>query len=539
VPERCDIDKMKGVYPSKIHGRNDYADLAHVTCNHEDEEHIAADQIFPLIKTGQWYTPTIKHHCPRTALASSLRACSNKVWYDQRVFEQYASWFRRCFIPKFMDCLSQELWTVDLDTWLKRYPLGYRVNAKESISRDKQTTLGDLDFQYEAFTKVEMQFTTVPHDLKETSLNDTKERQICGPKMEKKVYANPFINILEEVATKYFKPYCGRANWLQICESLENMESELADCIWGASDGSGFDMTQYPAMNELMNELMEKSAYHPNVHWNEPLSIDRFLEVIRGSITLHVSLDRGDLNYQAVGRASGDGWTTFGNTMLMASYWMFTFHKANIDCYGLKVKGDDVLFCLNKHQLGRFQEAVKYVFTDRKDEHCHGLGQICKKIDYGPLTDLDFLSNEFFLTSQGKYRMTRIPARIIQTNSWTTRLPKNNQTFVSRQELCYSKGKCLKAWADGLPIFSKLADKMIELGRPGKLSSYDPYADEFRIWHQGRDDREAYLYYLNHRYRITGEEVLQIEKKIDRVTTLYGLIDVPELERLYEVPVLN
>lgn len=528
---------MKGVYPSKIKGRGDYQDLAHLTCHHEDEEHIAADQIFPLIKTGQWYTPTIKHHCPRTALASSLRACSNKVWYDKKVYHEYASWFRKYFIPKFTDCLSQELWTVDLEEWLKRYPLGYRNNMRQAISRDKQTTIGDLDLKYEAFTKVEMQFTTVPHDFKDTDLNDTKERQICGPKPEKKVYANPFINILEEVATKYFKPYCGRANWIQICESLENMERELPNCIWGASDGSGFDMTQYPAMNELMNELMEAAAKHPNVQWNEPLSIDRFLEVIKGSLTLNVSLDRGDLTYQAVGRASGDGWTTFGNTMLMSSYWMFTFHKAGITEYGLKVKGDDVLFCLAKKELLSFKNAVKVVFTDRKDEHVHGLGQVCKKIDFGELTDLDFLSNEFFLTSQGHYRMTRIPARVIQTNSWSSKLPKNNKSLQARQELCYSKGKCLKAWADGLPIFSKLADKMISLGRPGKLSSFDQYADEARVWYQGRNDRDAYLYYLNHRYNISSSEVLQIEEKIDRITTLYGFLNVPELERLYAVSI--
>jgi hypothetical protein len=350
------------------------------------------------------------------------------------------------------------------------------------------------------------------------------------------VAANPFINKLEEIATKYYKSYCGRANWIQICESLQQAEQEIKDCIWGASDGSGFDMTQYPEMNELMNELLEAAAKHPNVTWKEPLDVARFIEAIKGSLKLSVSVDNGALKYQAVGRASGDGWTTFGNTMLMLSYWEYTFHLANIKDYVLKVKGDDVLFALAKSELDRFKKCVSIVFTDRKDEHQHGLGQICKKINFGNLTELDFLSNEFFLTSQGNYRMTRIPARVIQTMPWSTKVPKNIPVVTQdriRAELCYSKGKCLKAWADGLPIFGVLADKMIELGREGTHSSFDEHADAARVWYQDRDDYDAYLYYLENRYGISKQEVRQVEREIKRIDRLTGMIELPQLEKFY------
>jgi len=532
-----DPAKQRGVHPPKLKGRGDYAgDLRKVPCYYEAEEHIAADQIFPVIRTEKYYTPTIKHHCPRTAVASSLRACSNKVGFDPAVFKRYAKWFRNFFIPKFMLCMDEELWDVDLEVWLKRFPENYRKNMRTSIDPNHQTTHGKLTKQYEAFTKVEQQFCTVEHDLKDTPLNDTKERQICGPCDEKKVYGNPFINVLEEVATKYFKPYCGRQNWEQICASLDDMEQMIPNIIWGASDGSGFDMTQYPEMNALMNELLEACAQHPNVNWKEPLSIQRFIEAIQNSLILNVSVDHGDLQYEAVGRASGDGWTTFGNTMLMISYWQFTFYEAGINKYALKVKGDDVLFGLDKCQLKQFQASVKNIFTDRKDYHIHGLGQICKKINYGEITDLDFLSNEFFRTSHGTLRMTRIPARVIQTISWTTKLPKvcGTKREDFRKQLCYSKGKCLQAWAANLPIFGVLAEKMIALGQAGgKLTEWDQYADGGRVWNTARNDYDAYCQYLESRYHISYGEVKDIESKIKSLTELTGFLDLPVLENFY------
>lgn len=532
IEDRLDPAKQKGVYFSRIRARGDYVGkLREVPCL-KDENHIGAHQIFPLLQTETWYTPTIKHHCPRTAVASSLRACSNKVGFDPKVFAEFQQWFRLVYIPKFMEYMDREELVVDTKKWLEKYPISYRQNVLKSVSPDCQSFEGCVDLMYEAFTKVEMQFTTVPHWDKDTYLNDVKERQICGPCNEKKVYGNAFINLLEGVASKHMKEYCGRANWIEICESIDKLMELGKKHIEGASDGSGFDMTQYPEMNSLMNELLEACARHPNVTWLEGQDLNRFLEVIRGSLILHVSVDHGQLKYDAVGRASGDGWTTFGNTMLMIAYWLFTFNKAGIDDFWLKVKGDDVLFSLYVGDLDRFKNSVAYVFTDSKHEHKHGLGQICKKINYGDITDLDFLSNEFFRTKQGKLRMTRIPARVIQTNSWSTKLP-NGATIQQRAELAYSKGLCLKAWADGLPIFGVLADKMIELGRPGKLSDYNEYADGDRKWHQGRDDYDAYCFYLSEKYDLNITEIKQAEASIQALTCLDGVCLLPQLEKLY------
>lgn len=450
------------------------------------------------------------------------------------MFSKFSRWFRRHYIPRFLRKLDKELWTVDLNKWLEKYPIKYRKAMLEAIDNNHISTKGLLKCGFKAFAKVEQQFTNVPHDLKETPLNDVKERQICGPSDEKKVWGNPFINLLEEVATKYWRHYCGRKNWIKICRTLKDGEGKILKPIWGESDGSGFDMTQFLAMNQLMNELILAAARHQNVTWVAPLSIDRLEEALQGSLVLNVSVDNGMLKYQADGRASGDGWTTFGNTMLMIAYWEFTFETAGIafDNYFLQVKGDDVLFCVSEYDRHKLEEAISQVFTKSKDQHKWGLGQICKKVKFGPLVDLSFLSNEFFMTSQGEYRMTRIPARVLQTMSWSTKLPPQ-KLEEHRKMLCFSKGKCLKAWADGLPIFGVLADKMIALGKEGKVKDYNQYADEDRIWHQGRNDWDAYLFYLDSHYGVQESEVLEVEKAILGVSSLKGLLHLPQLEKLY------
>jgi hypothetical protein len=534
VPERLDITKQLGYFtkPKHIVRRDEYSDLSKIPCGCEDK--IGAEQIFPVFTHTDFRTPTIKHHCPKTCLASALRACSNKVRTDPTVFDDYAAWFRSNFIPKFLDYMSQEHLVVDLEAWLQggRFNKAYQNKIRKSMDYE---TKSYEPYNYEAFSKVEMQFTTTLHDLKETPLNDVKERQISGPSDQKKGYANPFINLLEGVAHKHMRQYCGRKNWMEICLAIEKASEEIPNIIHGASDGSGFDMSQLREHNGLMNELFVACAKHPNVQWKEPLSVDEFIRVISESIILNVSMDHGKLKYRAEGRASGDGWTTFGNTMLMISYWMYTFHLAGIKNYYLLVKGDDVLFGFDKHYMQDFMQAQRQVFTDRKDFHRHGLAQICKIIHFGDITDLDFLSNHFFYTLEGRLRMTRIPARVIQTISWSHKLTQVPPTYnhdLARQELCYSKGMCLLAWGKGLPIWDALGRKMVELGKQGKFSEFNQYSDGERKWHD-RDDYEAYLTYLDNRYGIDASDVVRVEKKIASLSTLYGELEDDVFNRLY------
>lgn len=498
------------------------------------ENHVGARQIFPILVHPQMRTPTIKHHCPRVSVASCQRARSNTVGPDPQVLEEFKTYFREIIIPEFVEYFNRREHKISLCTWLEsgRYNKAYQKKLLRAMV-DRDIT-SEQWFEYKAMTKIELQFTPCLLDDKNTPLNDVKERQICMPHDYKKIMANPFINELEGVAHEFIHEYCGRKNWLQICSTIEKKMFDLPGLILGAADGSGFDMSQLPEFNKLMNELIMSCARASTTVFEEPLDVDLVFQALEKSLLLKVRMDNG-IRYTAYGRASGDGWTTFGNTMLMRAYWKFVFYKAKIKDYLLLVKGDDVLLGLEPRHKLEFLVQFNKVFTCDKKPKLHGLGQICKKIDFGPIEDLDFLSCHFFWTKEERLRMTRIPARVIQSNSWSTRLPKNytgEQLVQARKELCYSKGMCLLSWAKGLPIFEVLGKKMVELGCSGRLSEFNEYADGARIWHS-RDDYDAYLQYLEYRYAMSVEEVRATELIISRISTLDGLVQIPALDKLY------
>lgn len=350
----------------------------------------------------------------------------------------------------------------------------------------------------------------------------------------KKCQANGFINLLEKIAHETLPQYCGRKNWIDTCKLIQNTNDLHPKWIFGAADGSGFDMSQLVEFNKLMNELIEAASLHPNFHWELPLERDDIPKVLKESLYMRVTMDNGKLKYTAVGRASGDGWTTFGNTMLMISYWTYTFHLAKIEDFFLLVKGDDVLFAFDPVYMYAFEQARKIVFTDVKTKHQHGLAQICKFVKYGRIEELDFLSNHFFWTDKGTLRMTRIPWRIIQTICWTTKLPQalvGKQLQQMRLELLFNKGHSLLAWSRGLPIWETLARKMIQLGRPGPTTESNVHVDPYRTWHDV-NDYESYCDYLYQNYQITRQEVADIECSIKSIVDTTGVIEIPALSKL-------
>jgi hypothetical protein len=522
---------MRGIYPPKLKKHGEYlGKLSEVQCDKHD--HVGADQIFKILHHPNWYTPTIKHACPRTIVASSLRACSNKVEPDPKIFDGYAKWFRSVYIPKFLKFLDNEVIEVNFDKWLD--DSSYTKIQKQQLRETFKPENYKYSHNFKGFTKIEMQDSNVPHELKNTEMNTTKERQICGPDDHKKCLANPFINLLEGVAHKYVKEYCGRKNWLEICHVLDEAEINIKNLIMGDGDGSGFDMTQLKQHNELMNEFIMACARHPNVIWVEPLTVKGLKEALSSSLVLNVSMDGGKLIYTAQGRASGDGWTTFSNTMLMISYWEYTFNLAQINDYFLLVKGDDVLFGLDRNLKDKFEYYRNIIFTDRKDEHKHGLGQICTEIHYGDIVDLSFLSNHFFRTDNG-LRMTRIPRRIIQSNCWSVKVPKfvkGEKLDYLRKQLCFNKGMSLLAWGTGLPIWQVLGEKMVELGLKGSFTDSNHYVDDMRVWYPV-DNYEDYLYYLESKHNVTPMMVKNIEEKISMIDSINGSIDIEELDLFF------
>jgi len=520
--------------------------LADLPCGHEDK--IGAVQLFPIFSHPLLRTPTIKHPCPQVEFSTIIQACGLKIkpkgyqdWVDCKtnnlpVYDEWVDFFWKCWVPRFERYLERQVIDVDLDKWLDegKFTKSYKTMIRQAFTNDKRT----CKFSYEAFTKIEMQVTAVYHWLKDTKWNDVKERQICGPSAEKKAY-NAFINQLEGIAHLHDKHYCGRKNWEEICHMIDVIRDNHPTWMCWKADLSRFDASQisflwrkcngesqkYLMMTYHLHEAMKRYAKHPNVIWHEPLTVEGFCQMLDQSLIIQASMARGHIKYFTQGRASGDGWTTFGNTHMVESYQAFVYRKAgskDIDDDEWICKGDDGLGWLDPSMQPAWVAAKEYVFSDTKDGE-GGIGVCERDLVFGDIDEMDFLSNFFFITDDNHVRMTRMPHRVIQTNSWSTSLAKipEHQVADVRKQLVYSKGMCLLAWGTGLPIWEKLGQKMVTLGKKGPYSEFDQYADGPRTW-QPRDDRKAYLRFLERKFGVTEAMVVQIEQQIDSVQSLEG-----------------
>jgi len=544
--DRLDIEKMKGIKDPRIRKhKEEYIDndWKQMPCDHEQTKHYGTHQIFPIMQHINWRSPTTKHHCKRTAIAASLRACSNKVRADPRMWAKFEKWFKTDFTKKFDDWIENDSMYVDIESWLNsgRYNEQYKKLMRKAFDQDHRKLYADLKKEhmpYEAFAKIEQQISDVLHEYKDTPDNKVKERQICGPLDAKKVMANAFCNAMEGLMDRKNKHYCGRKNWIQICAALNRARCDIPDGVDSSYDFSGYDMTMLQQDNALVYDLMMRMAVHRNTTFIDPLSVEDLQIALDKSYQLRVYVDNRGFSYVADGRASGDGWTTLANTILSCAYYEFCMYEAGIpeDRYFIMAKGDDVLVRVSSKYITQYEETHKKLFTDTKVEQTHGLGKICTDKVTGDILDMPYLSNHFFEDEYGNLRMTRIPLRVIQTISWTTKLHDSwslETKLKIRKQLCYSKGKCLLAWAEGLPIWDVLARKMIELGEEGKHTEYDKYADKSRTWHKGRDDRQSYLRYLSVGFDMNEFDVQEIERKIQSITDLSGEVFIPQLEKFY------
>lgn len=529
IRERLVLDK--GITCTEFKITPEYTQLMRQPCPKLEHRHLGAVQLGPVMTHSAWRTPTIKHACPLTNFASSNRAISNKVGPDIHVFERYSKWFKTCFQPEFLEAYRLDNHVISLNSYLEKFPLHYRSEILASMSADRREF--EIGFsRYKAFPKIEMQFTEVPWDDKESTLNKVKERQICGPTSQKKAYANAFVNELEAVAHEHFDQYCGRKDWPDICATLN--KHELNDYVWSEADGSGFDMTQLDGSNILVYDLMMACARDDTTRFEYPMTVQTVEEALKCSLKLRVSMDYGNIKYTTQGRASGDGWTTFANTMLMISYYRFTLEEAKVRSFALLVKGDDVLLGIEKEAIKRVKTAHAAMFTTTKHKQKHGLGQISDPLRFTTLENCSFLSNHFFRDSNGLVRMTRIPKRVIQTMSWTTApADLNRPDMVELQQLAYSKGACLAAWASDLPIWGAIARCYMRLGRPCQVAP--EYADQGRIWrHKPGTDRQPYLFYLEQTYGITHTEVAAIELQFDTCNSLYTVLHNETFDKFYD-----
>jgi len=535
---RLDMELNKGCFPAKWKFRNPDWDIRGL--NGEQAAHklgcdkgdcIMGGQVGPIIRGSNLRTPTIIHPCKQTKMAAAIRACSNKLSPDPDMFNRWSNYFEKT-INEILNFIELEGGLdVDIDAWVTKYPERYQEIMRAEM--DKPEFLFRHEYLYDAFPKVELQYTTIFHDEKDLPFNTVKERQICGPNAQKKIAANAFIYALEGLCHRNMKGYCGRKDWPAICGTIDFERMLIEDPVDGFGDMSGCDMSIKQCYNERCTKGMTRVLNEGSVNLDIRISKKDIVDAFTESHILKVNVDRGSVQYMVDGRASGDGWTAFMNTLVVRSLFNFMFDDLKIpqDQRALLAKSDDTAVTIARKYKELFDSNLYRYFSKANNLESHGLGFILKFWKWGTMEDGDFLSNMFFNTGYHQTRMVRIPDRVFQTTPWSTKVkPGMKDLLSSCQELCYSKGCCMLAWAKGLPIFEAYAVKLMELGKPGELSDYNKWSDGGRVWHDA-DDYSACSSWMNYRFGITAEDIEEIELAIASIEHIYQEVEIPCLDK--------
>jgi hypothetical protein len=412
----------------------------------------------------------------------------------------------------------------DWDEYLSKYPMTYRQKMKDTLI---EIIGGVSDVRRETMSKKEKNVSEVEHDLKDTEQNLIKERNICTANWDQKGL-NILLDYVANWCDEYMIGYCGSKNFSQISDELNYIIPSYKHPMYVTADGSMFDVQQSPETDRVVRKALLDIFEKATLPF--PLTMDYIRTVFSMSNTLRCTIGRGAVKFNARGRASGDGWTTLMNTILQLHYWKYTLKIAGITKYKLFVKGDDVFLIIEKEDVGALKIATSKNFAKKNEDIDFGLAQILKELIISEdIEDVSFLSAKFMVRSNGNIFMLRDPKRVIQMLPWSIRIPngmEEKKHVLLRKQLCWASGMSLLAWCNGLPIFTEIANKMIDLGvkcgrqelyAKGFLEEHTKYQTNFL--EKNRDDS---LYtdgfaWFNRRYGLSRSEL------IDIISQIYGV----------------
>lgn len=275
-------------------------------------------------------------------------------------------------------------------------------------------------------------------DLVEYGLFCKREKQQAGGKNRAIANIDPVIKYimgpvcwaLEDLADKYFPGYCGKKSWEDLEDYLCANKAQGYDYVL-QGDGSAFDTCQHYELKYIDRLIYNYLADNGKI-WHVDSQV--FKKLATAELRELNAKTHEDGKFKSFASAtirgtvfSGASDTTLMNTIRMALYNMYTFHRKglvyNVD-YKLLAKGDDfMVFTRNPDLNGESYQDVyneiwmskpKHTKTDFSDvEGSSRLGMILKFLNVGGYHTIDFCSVTCIPYDDGtKFKLARKPNRM-------------------------------------------------------------------------------------------------------------------------------
>lgn len=318
-----------------------------------------------------------------------------------------------------------------------------------------------LSFHYTAIVKSELQ------EL------DGKPRMVCSIPQHIKYIMGPVTWMLEEIATKNLRGYCGGLNLTEMSAQLnEYIKQGFTKVVEG--DGSAFDNTQDVTLKAIdryiYNKIIPKIYHVPKDLFEQVAnSYYKIMDVnyrdprVQRKVYTYV-------RYFVLGTVfSGDCDTTLMNTIRMVLYNRYVNDKAGL-IYGkdyiVYAKGDDFSVLYKNYVSDEFIDKLYYKYflpkSDGPDEitdkRQFGLGQILKFLDKGDASTFKFCSLRSWYKSpvSEEITLTRDPAKLYNKSLYAIKY----KAYNNKQKYTYHIQQAVSYQANykGIDVFELLAE---------------------------------------------------------------------------------
>jgi hypothetical protein len=317
-----------------------------------------------------------------------------------------------------------------------------------------------LSLHYTAIVKAELQ------EL------DGKPRMVCAIPQHIKYIMGPVTWMLEEIATKHLRGYCGGLNLTEMGNQLNDyIKQGFNKVVEG--DGSAFDNTQDVTLKSIDRYIYDKivdKIYHvPKTLFRQVANAYyKVMDVnYRGKFDNKV---RTYLQYYVLGTVfSGDCDTTLMNTIRMVLYNRFVNDKAGL-IYGkdyiVYAKGDDFSVLYKNYITDDFIKKIYYDYFLPKssgpeeitDKRQFGLGQILKYLDVGDPSTFKFCSLRSWFKDPLKEEitLTRDPSKLFNKALYSIKY----KSYNGKQQYLYHIQQAISYITNypGIDIFTIMAE---------------------------------------------------------------------------------
>jgi len=417
-----------------------------IECTCKGELEIACKRILPTATNTE--RVIVYNSCKRTLFAALKRQLKKVIPPNPNVAKE---------LNKFMDIYFEKYIKEHLDTFDYSYSEWFNEmprNKQDALNlRDK--TIPDNN-TYGIFCKREKQQF------------GGKNRAISNISQEAKYLTGPVIWALESIADKNFPGYCGKKNWNDI-ETFFSRAYKRGFRTVIQGDGSAFDLSQHYENKYIDRLIHSYLADNNKIHHADPDDYKRVMNArfrkMRAQYVEHkklITLATAKIDSTVF---SGSTDTTFGNTLRMAIYNMFTLEQAGLryeEDYLLLCKGDDFLILVKDDTLNYQAIYDKYWCKPIKNPQKHdytpyGIGVILKFLKIGDYSTLDFCSTicipDF---EQGIFKLARKPTRMNPLAHYSR--AALSMSAVELKQYLMDQAMAIRISMPNMPFFEDYAD---------------------------------------------------------------------------------